>query len=235
MYYYRDCSEALQDLIYNQTVKLGRKPSYKELSSKIKEKTGVEISTASLCDYVTGRKSKSMTVKNLLALSEYFDVSVDFILGISLNRKHENISIGKRTGLKDKAIKTLEAFFKSPQFDKENNLKTSAYTAILNELIPDNDFANLLIDIYNLKELRKQSYEEKSKIKYSPELKRYFYNKEIISDPEFTSFEKAKKNLYGENSEVIHKDQYCDVLNFNISQAILRIVDKITNPKETDF
>ncbi len=235
MNYNGDCSEALKDLISSETVKLGRKPSYKELSLKIKEKTGVEISTASLCDYVTGRKSKSMTVKNLLALSEYFDVSVDFILGKSLNRNHKNISIGKRTGLKDKSIKTLEAFFTSPQFDKENNLITSAYTEILNELLPDDDFANLLIDIYNLKELRKQSYEEKSKIKYSPEFKRYFYNEEIISDPEFTSFEKTKKNLYGDNSEVIHKDQYCDVLNFNISQAILRIVEKITNPKDSDI
>ncbi len=234
MYNYCDCSEALKDLISSETKRLGKKPSYQQLSIEIEKKTGVKISTASLCDYATGRKDKSMSVKNLVALSEYFDVSIDFLLGKTLNRNPENISIGNRIGLNDEAIKTLEGFFNSPQFNKDGDSKASAYTVILNELIPDYDFDNLLIDIYNLRELRKKDYEEKSRIKYSPELKRYFYNKETVSNPKFIKFENIRKELYGENSEVIHKDQYCDVLNFSISQALLRIVDKITKPVNDD-
>jgi len=231
---YCDCSEALLDLISSEAKRLGKRPSYKQLSIDIEEKTGVKISTASLCDYTTSRKEKSMSVKNLVALSEYFGVSIDFLIGKTLNRNPKNISIGKRIGLNDEAIKTLEAFYNSPQFDKDSNTKASAYTEILNELIPDNDFANLLIDIYNLSELRKKDHEEKTKIKYSPEFKRYFYDKETISDLKFTEFENTRKELYGENSDVIHKDQYCDVLNFSISQALLRIVDKITKPINDD-
>lgn len=234
MYSNEQTAEALQDLISTETVKLGKRPTYQELSQRIKAKTGVEISSASLCDYATGRKDKSMSVKNLIALSEYFDVSVDFILGKSINRNYKNINIGKRIGLNDEVIKTLEAFFTSPQFDKDGSTKPSLYTTILNELLPDKDFANILIDIYNLKEMRKQDSEEKSKIKYSAEFKRYFYNKKIVSDPAFNEFENTKKELYGNNSEVIHKDQYCDVLNFNISQALLRIVDRMTTPSNSD-
>lgn len=232
MYSNEQTAEALQDLISSETIKLGRRPTYRELAQRIKEKTGVDISTASLCDYATGRKDKSMTVKNLVALSEYFDVSVEFILGKSINRNPKNMSIGKRTGLTDLAIISLEAFFNSPQFDKNNNVKLSSYTSILNELLPDHDFANILVDIYTLRELRKQQLEESSRLKYSPEYKRYFYDQEIISAPEFNDFEETRKKLYGSNSEIVHRDQYCDVLNFNISQALLRIVDRITNPKQ---
>ena len=110
MYYPGATAEALQDLISAETVKKGRRPTYNDYLKESKIKQAQRFPVPLFVDYATDRKDKSMSVKNLVAISEYFDVSIDFLLGKSFNRKVKNVNIGKRTGLKDEAIKVLEAF-----------------------------------------------------------------------------------------------------------------------------
>lgn len=90
------------------------------------------ISRGSLSFYENNERTADIEILN--KVSEYFDVTLDYLLGKSDNRTPENVNIGKVTGLSDEAIAQL-------QITKEN----MPYTTVLNYLIA-NKHIFLLID-----------------------------------------------------------------------------------------
>ena len=101
-------AEVLGDLHDELRLKFGKKPTFKKLSNDIEEVTGVEISSTSLWEYEDTGKEKNMSIKNLVALAEYYDVSYDYLLGKSESRKSENIEINRKYGLTDGALSRIE-------------------------------------------------------------------------------------------------------------------------------
>ena len=75
------------------------------------------ISRGSLSFYENN--SRTADIEILYKVSEYFGVTLDYLLGKSDNRKPENSDIGQVTGLSDEAIEQL-------QITKENMPYTTA-------------------------------------------------------------------------------------------------------------
>lgn len=100
-------AEILQDL---------RKPNGKtnytleELSDAIKEKTGVYISATQLSKYENTDSNEIINVNNLLALSEFWNVSINYLLGKNECTNIDNEEIRKRIGLSDRAINNIKTF-----------------------------------------------------------------------------------------------------------------------------
>lgn len=122
MYNRTRCAEILGDLRDELKLKFGKKPTFKELSRDIKEKTGVYISDTSLCDYENTEKEKDMSVKNMVALADYYGVSYDYLLGNSASRERENFNINKKYGLSDRSLSTIEVMKSTPQKEFEMSL-----------------------------------------------------------------------------------------------------------------
>lgn len=101
-------AEVLGDLHDELRLKFGKKPTFKELSKDIEEVTGIKISHTSLWEYEHTDKEKDMSIKNLVALAKYYDVSYDYLLGNSESRKSENVDINKKYGLTDGALSRIE-------------------------------------------------------------------------------------------------------------------------------
>ncbi|TCT14543.1 hypothetical protein EDC18_10524 [Natranaerovirga pectinivora] len=139
MYNRTHCAEILGDLRDEFKLKYGKKPTFKELSKNIKEKTGVYISDTSLCDYENIDKEKDMSVKNMVALADYYGVSYDYLLGNSSSRERENININKKYGLSDRALFTIEVMNNTPKKEFEMSLIDA-----LNSLLESDEFGWLI-------------------------------------------------------------------------------------------
>lgn len=61
----------------------GETISFKKLSQEIKEKTDIYISAVQLNKYETIDKTDIMNVENLIAIADYYNISVDYVLGRS--------------------------------------------------------------------------------------------------------------------------------------------------------
>lgn len=184
----------------------------------------IGISRSSVSSYEQGINIPD--AETLAKFGDFFGVTYDYLLGRSDNKYMGTADIGKETGLSDEAIETLKHFLESPQFIAGGNQKKNAYTHMLNTLIPNPMFWNLLFDINSFLELNSDE-EETSEIFYSKETNNYVYTTDIVNKPEFVEFEEKRKQLFGKSSEIIHKDQYNNVLKFNMTQTFLKIVESI--------
>lgn len=225
MYNPEDTAEALKDLLSTAHNNNGKKLSYKELSNEINKKTGVYISDASLCDYANGTKNKAMSIKNLVALADYFEVSFDFLIGRSINRKPENIDIGNRIGLSDSSIELLESFNESPNTNQKGENTTNGYIHLLDTLLSNMEFYNLLMQLSLLQSMKQDTQSEESIVSYSPEYKQYIYPEQQAESNDFLQFEKLREKLYGKKSSIISDDQYQSLLKFNATQSLTKIMD----------
>lgn len=103
----------------------GKTISLRQLSKEIEKKTGVSISTTQLSKYENSDESNIMSVENMMAIADYYDVSYDYILGYSDTKKRENIDIHQQTGLSEKAIERLRSFNnRNSKFNQQCDFKT---------------------------------------------------------------------------------------------------------------
>lgn len=81
----------------------------KELSGKILEKTGISISSAQLSNLTSNTQSFNTSSETLFALATFFDVSTDYILGLSDSTSRETVDkkMSEKYGLSDKAMNNL--------------------------------------------------------------------------------------------------------------------------------
>ena len=90
-----------------------KKLSFEQLSKQLAER-GVNISHTNLKNYeindpvhpLYGR-TRSMSIEYLVAFADFYDVSVEYLLGLSNSRKKEYHDISEQLGLCDKAIDEL--------------------------------------------------------------------------------------------------------------------------------
>lgn len=84
--------------------------TFKQLSKRIMEKTGVSISAMQLSKYENADLKQRMNINNLLALADYYDVSIDYLIGRSESKSNDTTDqyISSKFGLSDDAMKMLE-------------------------------------------------------------------------------------------------------------------------------
>jgi Helix-turn-helix. len=102
-----------------------------ELSSE----NEIGISTGALSKYQNDAAEPGITA--LDKISEYFEVSYDFLLGKSRNRSRENVNIGEYLGLCDKAIQQIHDYYATYQSNSFN-------VKFLNKFLENKSFKELL-------------------------------------------------------------------------------------------
>ena len=82
----------------------------RELCEAIKEKTGVEISISKLSRLEKGDDKQMPSINTLLAISEFFDVSLEYLVGLSdISEKNINYKeVNKMFGLSQRAMEKME-------------------------------------------------------------------------------------------------------------------------------
>lgn len=86
------------------------------------------VSRATVGYYINGDRSPDIEV--LSRIAKYFDVTSDYLLGLSDNKNFENADIGKRIGLSDELIKQLEKVN-----NRANKSETVTEIAMLNAFL----------------------------------------------------------------------------------------------------
>ena len=82
-----------------------------------KEKTGISVTVTTVRNWEQGRSIPHLN--DLIQLAAFFDVSVDYLLGLSDCTSVDNSYINKKTGLNDEAIRALEGAVRESEIEKE--------------------------------------------------------------------------------------------------------------------
>ena len=122
-------AEHLSDL---RTQRKKGKLTYVQLSEEIFDKTGISISHSQLNKYERLGNTEAMSVNNLLALAEFYNVSIEYLLGIN-DSKSTNVTdkhTATKFGLTDKSMDRLKSL-------KSNN---PILLKVVNCILEDDDF-----------------------------------------------------------------------------------------------
>ena len=116
-----------------------KKLSFEQLSKQLAER-GVSISHTNLKNYeindplhpLYGR-TRSMSIEYLVAFADFYDVSVEYLLGLSNSRKQEYNNISEQLGLCDGAIEELIRCKEKSGSEEDPKMYAQQDTAILND------------------------------------------------------------------------------------------------------
>ena len=123
-----------------------KKLSFEQLSKQLAER-GVNISHTNLKNYeindpvhpLYGR-TRSMSIEYLVAFAEFYDVSVDYLLGLSNSRKREYHDISEQLDLSDGAIEELIRCKEDSSSAEDPKIYAQQDTAILNDFLTSMEF-----------------------------------------------------------------------------------------------
>lgn len=123
-----------------------KKLSFEQLSKQLAER-GVNISHTNLKNYeindpvhpLYGR-TRSMSIEYLVAFADFYDVSVEYLLGLSNSRKQEYHNISEQLGLCDGAIEELIRCKENSDSEEDPKMYAQQDTVILNDFLTSMEF-----------------------------------------------------------------------------------------------
>ena len=123
-----------------------KKLSFEQLSKQLAER-GVNISHTNLKNYeindpvhpLYGR-TRSMSIEYRVAFADFYDVSVEYLLGLSNSRKQEYHNISEQLGLCDGAIEELIRCKEDSISEEDPKIYAQQDTAILNDFLTSMEF-----------------------------------------------------------------------------------------------
>lgn len=123
-----------------------KKLSFEQLSKQLAER-GVNISHTNLKNYeindpvhpLYGR-TRSMSIEYLVAFADFYDVSVEYLLGLSNSRKQEYHNISEQLGLCDEAIEELIQCKENSGSEEDPKMYAQQDTTILNDFLTSMEF-----------------------------------------------------------------------------------------------
>ena len=123
-----------------------KKLSFEQLSKQLAGR-GVNISHTNLKNYeindpihpLYGR-TRSMSIEYLVAFADFYDVSVEYLLGLSNSRKQEYHQISEQLGLCDGAIEELIRCKENSGSEEDPKMYAQQDTAILNDFLTSMEF-----------------------------------------------------------------------------------------------
>ena len=124
-----------------------RKLSFEQLSKQL-AKRGVNISHTNLRNYEINdplhplyNRTRSMSIEYLVAFADFYDVSVDYLLGLTDVRKREYQSASEQLGLCEGAIRVLmECKEESVNSEEHPRSYTQQDTVILDDFLTSLEF-----------------------------------------------------------------------------------------------
>ncbi len=189
----------------------------------------VNIPKTTLNDYENDEKNQDVGYYNLVTLAKFYDVSMDWLLGLSSVEKHLNTAYSD-LGLSDNAIDIL----------KSNSINTR----LLSEIIEHEHFADLMADIelyvdsiisIQISSVNSVAGTAKDKIKgeYNPSDKEYIMRSleraKIKEDRYFHSIIHEDIDLIADDIRKLHKDNKKDIHVANDENAGITILSNLLN------
>lgn len=131
-----------------------KKLSFEQLSKALAER-GTYISHTNLMYYEINdpehklyHRTRSMNIEYLVAFADFYDVSLEYLLGLSDSRKREYIDIAEQLHLRDEAIDNLIALREEDMEDIENaDLVHGKAMTVVNDMLCDPEILSALRDI----------------------------------------------------------------------------------------
>lgn len=161
------------------------------LSIKIKEKTHFSISEGQISNYKNAKSAPS--VENLICLAKFFDVSPDYLLGLTESTSQEAVDqeMSKKYRLSDKAMENLAKW-------KKDSMSAFPFAAskIIDEIIKNEAFVSKIeIALNNIMKLRNNHlHEQMSEAEYEEKIavNKYLASRafEVLFDELYSALEK---------------------------------------------
>lgn len=141
-----------------------KKYTLEELSKQIEFKTGVSISPQQLGKYENADLQQRININNLMAIANFYDVSLDFLLG-KTNSKRRNYTdqmTSNKFGLSDKSMKQLSLIANNKSLNN-NEFKLM----LINYIIENNNFlvrlTENMLDFYKASDYKSNRDKQKEK------------------------------------------------------------------------
>lgn len=126
--------------------KLGKDIKGTDLSKLISEKMNFDVRSHTLLKYENPDIEETMSLDCLMVLSKFYNVSYDYILGLSESRQYKTDSIVRDYGLSDHALQVLQNLNLQKDTKKEGNTLPSDLD-IINALFENTEFPDLIDSI----------------------------------------------------------------------------------------
>ena len=202
----------------------GKKKTFKQISEEIFKKTGISISHTQLAKYQKMSEDPdemvalAPNIKSIIALSEYYNVSVEYMLGLS-ESKEKNMEYkagNKILGLSDSAMKILhnlnlnKHIFNVPS--EKNNIFKKFSGANFVDYVLTNYFTELIFlsnkYLYEVQRL-KLLQEKNTKIDDTFNVKKFIETKSKIKD------------------EIKFQEDFIHYRKFQIMQMLVKFIDSL--------
>lgn len=123
-----------------------KKLSFEQLSKQLSER-GISISHTNLKNYEINdplhplyRRTRSMSIEYLVAFADFYDVSVEYLLGLSNSRKQEYRNISEQLDLSDEAIAELIRCKVNSRNNEEPQMYFTKDTLVLDDFLTSLEF-----------------------------------------------------------------------------------------------
>jgi hypothetical protein len=196
--------------------KIGHTISALQLVKHIKEKTGIDIGGNTYNKHENFANTTNMSIELLVALSKFYEVSYDYILGFSDTRYPEREDITKKYGLTDKALTGLENINHGKNMQEKASPDAPTDLDVINAMFESTEFQGLVDLIRTSAAVRTQAADTN------------YYDSIKSRDKFVNSLNKEQTEIAKEGAiSVLASDDTKDYIDFKIQRAITAVVYEI--------
>ena len=198
--------------------KLGRQMSALQLVDMIHEKTGIKFGGNTYNKHENFANESTMSIELLIALSKFYGVSYDYILGFSNSKYSEREDIQTKYGLSDDALNKLSNITQLHEIQESKDSGLPTDMDIINALFESGEFQSLIELIRKAVIFRQHAgqtnyYESKEKCDH------------LLQSLNDEQTELTKKG----NLTILTANDALEYINFQLQQTTLNLVKDVMN------
>lgn len=211
-------AERLYQLHANLEMERCEKISGLRLTEMISEKTGIKIGGNTYNKHESFNNTNTMSIELLVALSRFYDVSYDYILGYSDSMHPERENTQKKYGLSDDALDVLQNIKLLEKRQQKDEPDAPTDLEIINALFESGEFQDWVT-------LIKKSIVQKARRVGISDLDSIKKRSALIN-----GLSEEQNDICKEGAlTVLSSDQTEQFLHFQLQQTTLNIVQDIIN------
>lgn len=219
LYDKKKTADRLYELHAELEEKLGKgKISGNKLTEMISEKTGIKIGGNTYNKHESFNNSNTMSIELLVALSRFYNVSYDYILGYSDSRQPERENTQKKYGLSDTALNVLSNINRLDKIEATTESDLPTDLEIINALFESGEFQDWVA-------LIKKSILQKSRRAGVSEYDSLEKRNDLINGLSDEQFDTCNEGAL----TILSASETNQFIQFQLQQTTLNLVQDIVN------